>query len=179
MDAPAHGIKGKVTVDKISPDKLISPTFVINVRKKVRINHDSLLTTDDIRHWEKLYGRIAKCSVVLMSTGWGKYWSNKKKYLNQDKDGVMHFPGFSKESVEFLVMKRNINGIGVETMSIDSGNSDDFPAHGVLFKLNKFALENLANLDKLPAKGATIIIAPLKIEGGSGSPVRVFAKLEK
>ncbi len=179
MDAPAHGIKGKATIDKISADKLISPTVVIDVRKKVRLNHDYLLATDDIRHWEKLYGKIAKSSVVLMLTGWGKYWSNKKKYLNEDKDSVMHFPGFSKESVEYLVMKRNINGIGVETLSIDAGNSDDFSAHKVLFKHNKFALENLANLDKLPAKGATIIIAPLKIEGGSGSPVRVFAKFNK
>lgn len=179
IDAPVHGIKGKATVDKISINKLFSPAVVIDVRKKARTNPDYLLTTDDIYRWEKLYGRIAKSSVVLMSTGWGKFWNDKKKYLNQDKDGVMHFPGFSKESIEFLVMKRNINGIGVETLSVDTGKSDDFSGHRVLFKHNKFAVENLANLDKLPAKGATIIIAPLKIEGGSGSPVRVFAKLEK
>lgn len=179
IDAPAHGIKGKATVDKISTDKLISPAVVIDVRKKVSVNHDYFLTTDDIRHWEKLYGRIVKGSVVLMLTGWGKLWNDKEKYLNRDKNGTMHFPGFLKESIEFLIKQRKVNGIGVETLSIDAGNSDDFSAHRVLFKHNKFALENLANLEKLPPKAATIIIAPLKIEGGSGSPVRVFAMFNK
>jgi kynurenine formamidase len=179
MDAPAHGVKGKTTIDKISLKKLLSPAIVIDVQKKVKLNADYLLTKDDILVWEKRYGKIPNGSVVLMCTGWGKYWSDKKKYLNQDKDGTMHFPGFSVESVEFLNDKRKINGIGVETLSIDAGNSKDFSAHRVVFKHNKFALENLANLDKLPAKGATIIIAPLKIEHGSGSPVRVFAVYNK
>jgi kynurenine formamidase len=179
MDAPAHGLKGKHTIDLINPSKLICPVVVIDVRKKVKLNADYLLCVDEIINWEKRYKKIQAGSVVLMQTGWEKYWSNKKKYLNQDNNGTMHFPGFSKEAVKFLVEKRKINGIGIDTLSIDSGNSKDFSGHQVLFKQNKFALENLANLDKLPSNSATIIIAPLKIKGGSGSPVRVFGMFNK
>ena len=174
MDAPAHGLKGMHTIDQIDSSKLICPAVVTDVRKKVKLNADYLLCVDDIIKWEKHYKKIQAGSVVLMRTGWEKYWSNKKRYLNQDTQGTMHFPGFSEEAVKFLVKKRKINGIGIDTLSIDSGNSKDFSGHQVLFKQNKFALENLANLDKLPPIGSTIIIAPLKIEGGSGSPVRVF-----
>jgi kynurenine formamidase len=175
MDAPAHGLKGKHTIDQIDSSKLICPVVVIDVQRKVKINSDYCLTVDDIKEWEEKNGKIKNGSVVLMLTGWGKFWNSKKKYLNKDKSGTMHFPGFSKEAVKFLVEKRKVNGIGIDTMSIDSGNSKDFSSHQVLFKHNKFALENLANIDKLPPIGSTIIIAPLKIKGGSGSPVRVFA----
>jgi kynurenine formamidase len=179
MDAPAHGLKGKHSIDLINPSKLICSAVVIDVRRKVKLNVDYLLCTSDIIDWEKRYKKIRAGSVVLMQTGWEKFWSNKKRYLNQDKQGTMHFPGFSPDAVKFLVEKRKINGIGIDTMSIDAGNSKDFSGHQVLFKQNKFALENLANLDKLPPIGSTIIIAPLKIEGGSGSPVRVFVIYDK
>ena len=179
MDAPAHGLKGKHTIDLIDPSKLICPAAVIDVRKKVKTNADYCLMIDDINTWEEKNGGIKNGSVVLMLTGWEKFWSNKKRYLNQDKQGTMHFPGFSEDAIKFLIEKRKINGIGIDTMSIDAGNSKDFSSHQVLFEHNKFALENLANLDKLPPKGATIIIAPLKIKGGSGSPVRVFGIYDK
>jgi kynurenine formamidase len=179
MDAPVHGVKGKHTINLIQPSKLICPVVVIDVRRKVKLIVDYFLTIDDVISWEKRYGKIPNGSVVLMLTGWGKYWSNTKKYLNCDKKGTMHFPGFSEKSAKFLIHKRKINGLGTDTLSIDSGMSDDFSVHRILFKHNKFALENLANLDKLPAKGATIFIAPLKIKSGSGSPVRVFAMVNK
>lgn len=175
IDAPAHGYEGKLTIEQISPDNLISPAAVIDVREKVNYNSDYALTVDDILDWEKNLGLIQNNSVVLMQSGWSKYWNEPKLYLNQDKNGVMHFPGFSKETVAFLINERNINGIGVETLSIDRGVSTDFTAHKVLFGANKFALENISDIAKLPPVGTTLIIAPLKLEGGSGSPVRVFA----
>jgi kynurenine formamidase len=179
IDAPAHGLKGKHTIDLIDPSKLICPAIVIDVRKKVKLNSDYHLCVDDIIIWEKRYKKIQAGSVVLMQTGWEKFWGNKKRYLNQDKKGTMHFPGFSQEAVKYFVEKRTINGIGIDTLSIDSGNSKEFSGHQVLFKHNKFALENLANIDELPPIGSTIIIAPMKIKGGSGSPVRVFASINK
>jgi len=112
-----------------------------------------------------------------MRTGWEKYWMNKNLYLNRDKNGIMHFPGFSTGVVEFLINKRKINGIGVETLSVDTGISTNFEVHFLLFKNNKYALENLANLHLLPPSKVVLIIAPLKIENGSGSPARIFAIL--
>ncbi len=174
IDAPAHGCEGKLTIDQIHLDNLIIPAVILNVQKKVANNHDYALTVDDILEWEEKFGSIQNNPVILMHTGWNKYWNQPKLYLNQDEKGVMHFPGFSEEAVKFLVDERNINGIGVDTLSIDCGNSTDFPAHKVLFEANKYALENLTNLEQLPAIGAILIIAPLKLENGSGSPVRVF-----
>ncbi len=175
LDAPAHGCEGKLTIDQIPLDNLIIPAVIISVQERVMNNHDYALTVDDILEWEEKFGLIQNNSVVLMHTGWNKYWNEPKLYLNQDEKGVMHFPGFSEEAVKFLINERNINGIGVETLSIDCGFSTDFPAHKVLFEANKYALENIANLEQLPAMGAILIIAPLKLENGSGSPVRVFA----
>lgn len=175
IDAPAHGCEGKLTIDQIPLDNLILPAVVISVKEKVMNNPDYALTVEDILEWEKRFGLIQNNSVVLMYSGWSKYWNEPKLYLNQDEKGVMHFPGFSEEAVKFLIDERNINGIGVETLSIDCGRSADFPVHKILFEANKFAVENIGDISKLPTVGATLIIAPLKLEGGSGSPLRVFA----
>ncbi len=174
IDAPAHSCEGKLTIDEILPDNLINPAVVISVQEKVMNNLDYALTVNDIIEWEKRFCIVPNNSVVLMHSGWSKYWNEPKLYLNQDEKGVMHFPGFSEDAVKFLIDERNINGIGVETLSIDCGHSADFPVHKILFKANKYALENLADIGKLPPVIATLIIAPLKLENGSGSPVRVF-----
>lgn len=179
IDAPAHGCEGKLTIDEILLDNLIIPAVVISVQEKVTNNPDYALTVNDILEWEGKFGSIPNDTVVLMHSGWSKYWNEPKLYLNQDDNGVMHFPGFSEEAVKFLIDERNINGIGVETLSIDCGFSTDFPVHKILFDANKYALENLADIGKLPTTEATLIIAPLKFEGGSGSPVRVFAMCNK
>lgn len=175
VDAPCHSPAGKLPINRIAVKKLVSPAVVIDVRKKVKNNANYLLTIDEIRRWETVNGKIPNNSVVFMLTGWGKFWKNKKRFLNQDNEGTMNFPGFSAESVNFLIQKRNINGIGTETSSIDAGNSKDFSVHHILFKSNKYAIENLTNLHSLPPSGAILIVAPLKIEDGSGSPARVFA----
>ena len=128
----------------------------------------------------KTYGRMPQGSLVEMFSGWGSRWPNKKRYLGTDQPGdvaKIHFPGFSKEAAEFLVSQREIDGIGVDTPSIDYGQSKDFIVHQIINGANKPGLENIANLEKLPAKGATLIALPMKIAKGSGGPARIIAIL--
>jgi len=116
----------------------------------------------------------------LMYTGWGRYWPDKVRYLGSDTPGdakTLHFPGFSKEAAEFLVKERAIDGVGIDTPSIDHGPSGDFIVHRILNGADLYGLENVANLDKLPPKGATLIALPMKIKGGTGGPVRIIALL--
>lgn len=179
LDAPNHFEKGLISVDQISTKDLIGPAIVINVEKHVAKDPDYRLSIDDIKDWENRYGPIPQDGIVFMYTGWDKRWSDVKKYRNMDAKGVMHFPGFSKEAVEFLVKKRDIKAIGIDTLSVDYGSSKDFVVHHISSGAGRYNLENVANLDKLPPKGATLIVAPIKIEGGTGGPTRIFALLPK
>jgi kynurenine formamidase len=115
-----------------------------------------------------------------MYSGWGRHWPDKARYLGTETPGdpkTLHFPGFSKEAAEFLVKERAIDGVGIDTPSIDHGPSRDFIVHQVLNGADRYALENVANLDRLPPKGATLLALPMKIKGGSGGPVRIIAVL--
>ena len=117
--------------------------------------------------------------MVLADTGWSKFWSNPTRYQNRDVRGQLHFPGFSAEAVEFLIDKRQVRGIGLDTMSVDYGLARDFPVHHLLGKAACYGLENLAGLDKLPPRGFFLFVAPMKIETGTGGPARVFAVFAK
>ncbi|MCK4495861.1 MAG: cyclase family protein, partial [Candidatus Aminicenantes bacterium] len=142
-----------------------------------------LLSAPDIKTWEKNYGKIPDGAWVIMYTGIDtKYYPDKKKVLGTDKTGKealseLSFPGFSVEAVEFLIKNRNITGIAIDTPSIDYGKSKEFKVHRVLFAADKLALENIANLDKLPSSGAMLYVIPMLIKEGTGSPARVFAIL--
>ena len=177
MDAPNHFEKGQPSVDKIPLNKLFAPAVVVDVRKKVEENPDYRMGVDDLRAWETKHGKIPNGSIVFMLTGWGKFWTDDARYKNQDKDGIMHFPGFSKEAAEFLVKEREIHGVGIDNLSIDYGMSKDFIVHHIINGAGKYGLENVANLDRLPEVGAMVIVAPPKIETGSGGPTRLFAVL--
>jgi len=134
----------------------------------------------DLEAWEKQHGRIPKGALVLMLSGWGERWPDKKRYLGTDQPGDvehLHFPGFSREAAEFLVSQRDIDAIGVDTPSMDYGPSKDFIVHQIINGADKPGLENVANLDKLPATGATLIALPMKIAKGSGGPARIIALL--
>lgn len=179
IDAPNHFKKGLISVDEIDAKDLFGSAIIINAEKQVEKDPDYRLTIGDIKDWENRYGPIPQGGIVFMYTGWGKRWSDAKKYRNMDDKGIMHFPGFSKEVVEFLVKKRDIKAIGIDTLSVDYGPSKDFVAHHISNGAGKYNLENVANLDKLPPKGATLIVAPIKIEGGTGGPTRIFALLPK
>jgi kynurenine formamidase len=135
----------------------------------------------DIITWEKKRGKIPANSIVLLRTGWGKFWPDKKKYLGDDRPGEtsnLHFPSFSKESAEFLVQQRKVKGVGIDTASIDPGTSKDFIAHQIFTGANVYGLENVAHLEEVPEKGATLIAMPMKIENGTGGPVRIIAVLK-
>lgn len=180
LDAPIHFAEGGWTTDEIPLDKLIGPATVIDVRSQAAKNPDYRVTVEDVRSWEKAHGRIPEGAIVLILTGWGQYWPNKKEYLGSDKPGDvdhLRFPGFSREVAEFLVNERVIDAVGIDTASLDYGKSKDFIAHRILCKANKPGLENIANLDRLPPKGATLMALPMKVKGGSGGPTRIIALL--
>ncbi|HXF06779.1 MAG TPA: cyclase family protein [Blastocatellia bacterium] len=177
VDAPNHFVAGRPSVDDLLPEQLICPAVVLDVRDRVRDNPDYQLTVEDIRRWERRHGRIPRRSLVLLYTGWGARWGTPKEYLNRDEQGVMHFPGFSPDAARFLVTEREISGLGIDTLSVDYGPSKDFPVHHITHGAGKYHIENVANLDRLPARGAIVIVGVLPIEGGSGGPARVFALL--
>ncbi|MCI0665663.1 MAG: cyclase family protein [Acidobacteria bacterium] len=180
IDSPIHFGEGKATTDEIPLPSLISPAIVIDISKPSADNPDYRLTTDDILNWEKANGQIPDRSIVLVHTGWGKFWPDKKKYLGTDRAGDvanLHFPGISHEAAELLARERKIDGVGIDTASIDYGRSKIFIAHQVLNGANIYALENVANLERLPVKGATLIALPMKIKGGTGGPARIIAIL--
>ncbi|MCP5051358.1 MAG: cyclase family protein [bacterium] len=183
VDSPCHFSKDGDTVDQIPMQRLTGTAIKIDVTSKCDKNRDYLLTVEDIKMWEKKHGKIPAGAWVIMYTGIDtKYWPDAAKVLGTDKTGPdaiphLHFPGFSPDSVSFL-LKRDINGIAIDTPSIDYGQSKDFKAHQILAGANRPAVENIANLDKLPTKGATLYVMPMKIKGGSGGPARVFAILK-
>jgi kynurenine formamidase len=175
IDAPAHFARGLWTVDQIPAERLLAPLVVLDVTAKAATNADYLLSISDISTWEKANGQIQPGSVVVVKTGWEKCWNSVKDYRNADAKGVMHFPGVSMEAAKFLVEGRNVIGLGIDTLSIDYGPSPDFAVHQYTLAHSLYHLENVANLDQVPANGAVVIVAPMKLEGGSGGPVRVLA----
>jgi kynurenine formamidase len=174
LDAPAHFSPGEKTVEQIPVERLFGPAVVIDVRKEAKKDADYRLTVDRAARWEKQHGRIPLGAIVLLRTGWAARWPNEKRYRNMDARGVMHFPGFSVESVK-LFIRRKVSGLGIDTMNVDYGASRDFAVHRISHRAGLYHLENLAHLDDLPESGAFLIVAPIKLQGGSGGPVRVFA----
>ena len=181
LDAPIHFAENRWTNEQIPIERFVGPVFVIDISAKCAGNADYTLTADDIQNWEKQNGKVPVDSIVLVRTGWGKFWPDKKKYLGNDKPGDasnLHFPAFSKEAADFLVKERKVKGVGLDTASLDPGTSKDFIAHQIFNGANVYGLENVANLDQLPAKGAYLIALPMKIENGTGGPVRIIALID-
>jgi kynurenine formamidase len=176
LDAPAHFSPGKDTVDQIPAKQLFGPAVVIDVRAESAKNMDYQLTAARVEEWEKLHGRVPEGAIVLLRTGWASRWPDAKKYRNQDAQGKMHFPGFSAAAAELLIQRR-VSGLGCDTLSVDYGASDDYSVHHLALGAGLYQLENLADLSELPESGAILMVAPIKLEGGSGGPVRVFALL--
>jgi kynurenine formamidase len=181
FDAPVHWITGKDlpdnTTDKIPVRRFVGPACVIDVSREVAANEDFLLTPDDVIAWEREHGKIPKGAWVLLRTDWSKR-SDARSFLNVREDGP-HSPGFQKKTSELLARDRDILGVGVETVGTDAGQAGTFdppfPNHATMHGAGKFGIASLRNLDQLPATGAIVIAAPLKIVGGSGSPLRVLA----
>ncbi len=180
LDAPIHFGRGRRTVDQIPLEQLTGPVIVVDVRARCEEQPDYELTVEDLQAWESLHGRIPDGAIVLMFSGWGQRWPNRQRYLGSQtpEDSLtLHFPGFSREAALLLVAQRAVRGLGIDTASIDPGRSRDFPVHRVLGEADVYALENVASLERLPPRGATLWALPIKITGGTGSPVRLVAQV--
>jgi kynurenine formamidase len=174
LDAPIHFPPGKTTVDQIAAKQFFGPAVVLDVSEEGAKSADYQAPAMRVQEWEKKHGRIVEGSIVLLRTGWASRWPDAQKYRNQDAQGKMHFPGFSVEAAKLLIA-RKISGIGSDTLSVDYGASEDFPVHHLVLGAGMYQLENLADLSAVPEAGAFLVVAPIKLEGGSGGPVRVFA----
>jgi len=182
IDAPIHFAEGKRTVDEIPLGQLMGMAVVVDVSEAALADRDYLVSVSDFERWEAQHGRLADGQIVFLRTGYGRFWPDPEKYMGTSERGdsavaKLHFPGLSPEAARWLVENRSISAVGLDTPSIDYGQSTLFEAHRTLFAANIPALENVANLDKLPATGSWVIALPMKIKGGSGGPVRIAAHL--
>lgn len=177
LDAPMHFAEGRWTSSDIPADRLVGPAVVIDISEKAARDPDYALTRADIAAWETAHGRIPEGAIVLLRTGWSARWPDKKTYLGDDTPGDashLHFPSFGAEAAAFLAQERRPRLLGVDTASVDNGPSRDFPVHRILAAANISGLENLTNLDQIPATGGYVIALPMKIAAGSGGPARVI-----
>ncbi len=179
IDAPNHFEADRPSVDEIPAEQLFGPGVVIDIAMRAEQDADAWLTVADITQWEKQHGPIPTGAIVLLHTGWGRHVHRPARYQNRDPMGTMHFPGYSAEAAAWLIRHRDIRGLGLDTMSIDRGISRKFEVHHVINRAGKYGLENVMHLDKLPPRGFSLIIAPIKIENGTGGPARIWAVLPR
>lgn len=180
IDAPIHFFANRDTVDRIPLQRLIGSAAVIDVTKRCAADRDYQVGIDDLRRWEEEQRRQFVDVVVLLHTGWCARWPNRSEYLGTAETGDnavsdLHFPGLDPVAARWLVEHRSIKAIGIDTPSIDFGQSTHFQSHVTLFEHNVPAFENVTNLDQLPPTGCTVIALPMKIGGGSGGPLRIVA----
>jgi len=178
LDAPVHFAEGKHSADQIPLERLMGSAIVIDVQAQAAQDRDYLISTNDIAAWEAEHGAIPDGSIVLFRTGFGAFWPDREAYMGTAERGaeavaLLHFPGIDPAAATFLATERTIKAVGIDTPSIDRGQSTLFETHQNLFKMNIPAFENVANLDRLPLTGAYVIALPMKIEGGSGGPLRM------
>jgi kynurenine formamidase len=178
LDAPIHFHEGGVTADRVPLDRLIAPAVVIDVTDRAAADPDYRLTPADVDAFERDHGAIPAGAIVLLRTGWSTRWPDPKRYLGDDRPGDasnLHFPSYGAEAARILVEQRHVAALGADVASIDYGPSTDFLVHRIAAAQGVPGLENLTNLDRLPATGAVVAALPLKIAGGSGGPARVVA----
>jgi kynurenine formamidase len=178
LDAPIHFGEGHLTVDRVPLERLIAPVVVIDVTAKTKTDADYRLTREDVLAFEREHGRIAAGTIVLLRTGWSSRWPDKKTYLGDDTPNdasKLHFPSFGVEAARLLIQDRRVAAIGADVASIDYGPSQDFMVHRIAAAADVPGIENLTNLNLVPATGAILFALPMKTEGGSGGPVRVVA----
>jgi kynurenine formamidase len=175
MDAPGHFVPGARRTPDIRPQELIVPLAVVDISEKAARDPNATVTVDDLRGYERRYGRIKRRSLVAMSSGWDAKIGDEAAYKGGDAYPNYNFPGWSEEAVRWLLEERAIRAIGVDTMSLDPGNSTTFPVHLLLLGADRYGLENLANLGQVRPKGMTAIVGVVPWEEGSGGPARVMA----
>lgn len=177
IDSPIHFAENAATVDEVPLSRLIGPAVVIDISEACTRDRDRELLPADIHAWEARHGAVPAGSIVLVRTGWGRFWPDKKAYLGTDAPGDvanLHFPGIGAEAAHVLV-ERKVAGVGIDTASLDHGPSREFWAHRILNGAGIYGLENVARLDQVAETGWTVIALPMKIKGGSGGPARIIA----
>ncbi|MEO6214205.1 MAG: cyclase family protein [Vicinamibacterales bacterium] len=182
LDAPIHFFEAGRTTEQIPLEQLIAPAVVIDVTGRAAADRDYRATRDDVLQFEKAHGSITRGTIVLLRTGWSRYWPNAKAYLGDDTPGdasKLSFPSFGADAARLLVEERGAAALGIDTASIDYGRATDFQVHRIAAAKNVVGLENLTNLDRLPPRGALVVALPMKIEGGSGGPLRAVAFVPK
>jgi kynurenine formamidase len=182
LDAPIHFAEGAHTSDRIPLERLIGPAAVVDVSGPAAEDADYRITVADLESWEAEHGRIPDGAIVLFRTGFDAYWGDRARYMGTAERGadavaLLHFPGLHPDAAEWLVRQRAVDAVGIDTPSIDYGQSQAFRSHRILFAENVPAFENVANLDRLPPTGSLVVALPMKIEGGSGGPLRIVAFL--
>lgn len=182
LDAPIHFAEGALTNDQLPLDHLIGPAITLDVSDRAADDRDYLIGVSDFESWETAHGQMPDGIIVLLRTGYGAFWPDREKYMGTAELGAeavekLHFPGLDPEAAKWLVQERKIHAIGLDTPSIDRGQSSLYESHQILFKANIPAFENVANLDQLPESGFTVIALPMKIRDGSGGPLRIVAVL--
>lgn len=180
LDAPVHFAEGKQSMDEIPLDRLIGDAIVIDVSERALTDKDYLVSVTDFEEWEAENGTLPEDAIVLLKSGYGKFWPDRESYMGTAEIGAeavakLHFPGLAPEAARWLVEQRKIKAIGLDTPSIDYGQSTLFESHQILFEANIPAFENVANLDRLPTQGSKVIALPMKIKDGSGGPLRIVA----
>jgi kynurenine formamidase len=181
LDAPVHFAEGKSTADTVPLSRLVGTAVVVDVRAAAEKDADYRVTRTDLETFEQARGAIEPGAIVLIRTGWGARWPDKKRYLGDDRPGhaeSLHFPGIGEDAARALTARR-VGAVGIDTASVDHGPSKDFIAHQVLLGADIPAFENVASLEELPPRGALVIALPMKIRAGSGGPLRIVAVLPR
>jgi kynurenine formamidase len=175
LDAPIHFSQAGIAVDKIAAETLVVPLAVVDVAAKAARNPDYQLTRKDLVAWERRHGRLPANCCVAMHAGWARHVSDAATFTGKDTAGVFHFPGFGAEATEWLLRRRSVAGLAVDTMSLDHGPSKDFKTHRLWLPAGRWGLESVANLDQVPAAGATLVVGLAKVKDATGGPARLIA----
>jgi kynurenine formamidase len=176
MDAPGHFFAALRFTPQIAPEELFLPAAVIDISARAAQDPDATVTADDIRRYERRYGRIPRGAAVLMNSGWAARAGDPVAYKNADATGAYHFPGFGEDGVEYVIERTRAAVIGVDTLSLDPGNSTTFFTHNTWLRTDHYGLENIANLAAIPPRGAVLFVGVIPWEGGSGGPLRLLAR---
>lgn len=180
IDAPIHFSRGKQTLDEISIEQMVGVAVRIDITEQCARDRDYLVSISNFQRWEAEHGRIPRGAIVLLNTGFARFWPDRKQYLGTDlrgEEGVraLHFPGLHPDAATWLMRERQVKAVGIDTVSIDYGQSTKFETHVALLSHNVPVFENLSNLHDLPARGFDVIALPMKIAGGTGGPLRIIA----
>ncbi len=180
LDAPIHFYEDRKSVEQIDLNQLTGRAVVVDATEPVSRDRDYQIKISDLENWEQSYGRIPDNAIILFRTGMGQFWPDAEQYMGTAKKGEegvaeLSFPGIHPDTAKWLVENRTINAVGLDTPSLDYGRSELFETHQIFSEQNIPGFENVANLDKLPAKGAYVAAFPMKIKNGSGAPLRIAA----